>query len=81
MLIEIHRHELVFTGASTAEYLERQRLRHPLAVVGFEVLERAGHAEAAKDQLRQILEDGNEDKNAFRSTSRYVVVSASRRRT
>lgn len=79
MSLRIEQHELAFTASSPAEYLDLERRSHPLAVAGFEILERAGHAERANDQLLQILEDGNEDDTAFRSTSRYVVVTVTGR--
>lgn len=74
----IEQHELVFTAASPAEFLAVERKDHPLAVAGFEILERTGRDEEAHEQLRRILEDGNEDASAFKSTSRYVVVTAVR---
>lgn len=77
--LSIEQHELAFTAASPDEFLNIERRSHPLAVAGFEILERAGRGEEAYDQLRRILEDGNEDKSAFKSTSRYVVVTAARR--
>lgn len=79
--LEIEQHELAFTATSPAEYLDLERRSHPLAVAGFEVLERAGQDELAHDQLLRILQDGNEDETAFRSTSRYVVVTATGRQT
>lgn len=79
MNLSVEQHELAFTAASPAEFLDIERRSHPLAVAGFEVLQRTGRDEMAHDQLRQILEDGNEDKSAFKSTSRYVVVTAARR--
>lgn len=74
--LETEQHELVFTASSPAQYLEETRTSHPMAVSGFEVLERAGQAEAARERLLRILEDGNEDDSAFRCTSRYVVATA-----
>ena len=74
----IEHHELSFTGASPAEFLEDQRTSHPMAVAGFDVLERLGQADAARDTLLDILTQGNEDPRAFRATARYVVVTASR---
>jgi SAM-dependent methyltransferase len=79
MTIAIEQHAIVFTDVSPAAYLEAERTSHPLAVAGFEVLERAGHADLASERLLQILQDGNEDPAAFRSTSSYVVVTATRR--
>ena len=79
MAISIEQHQLAFTGASPAAYLEAVCTSHPVAVAGFEVLERVGQAKQAREQLLRILELGNEDPTAFRSTSGYVVVTATRR--
>ena len=79
--LAIEQHELAFTAKSPAEYLDLVRRTHPLAVAAFEALERAGQDEMAHDQLLRILENGNEDDTAFRSTSRYVVVTATGRQT
>ncbi len=79
MTTTIEQHGIVFTGASPAAYLEAERTSHPLAIAAFEVLERAGQAEQARERLLRILEEENEDAAAFRSTSRYVVVTATRR--
>ena len=74
----VEQHELAFTAASPAAYLEAERTRHPMAIAGFEVLERVGQADLARERLLRILQEGNEDATAFRSTSRYVVVTATR---
>jgi hypothetical protein len=50
-----------------------------MAIAGFEILERAGQVERARQTLLRILEDGNEDPHAFRTTRQYVVVTAARR--
>ena len=51
---------------------------HPMAGTGIAVLEQLGQAEALRKQLRHILTQGNEDPNAFRATSRYVVAILTR---
>lgn len=76
MTITVAEHDLVFTAESPEAYLEAERTSHPLAVAGFETLEQLGQADQAYRQLLQILKDGNEDTGAFRSTSRYLTVSA-----
>ncbi len=78
MTIKVEQHELAFTAASPAAYFEAECTSHPMAIAGFEVLERVGQAELARERLLRILEEGNEDATAFRSTSRYVVVTATR---
>ena len=73
------RHELVVQDTSAGDFFEAERRSHPLAVAGFEVLQRAGQAEEARTRLLQVLEDHNEGPDGFRSTSRYVVLIARRR--
>ena len=76
--VDVEEHELATTAASVDEYLEEQSNDHPFAVTGMAVLERLGQAEEVKGRLRGILIEGNEDPNAFRSTSRYVVATLRR---
>ena len=52
---------------------ELESRNHPMAVTGIAVLEQLGQAEALRKRLHHILTEGNEDPNAFRATSRYVV--------
>jgi ubiquinone/menaquinone biosynthesis C-methylase UbiE len=70
--------DIVFTAASPEAYLEAERTSHPMAIAGFEVLERTGQADTARAQLLRILQRDNEDAGAFRATSRYVVATATR---
>jgi hypothetical protein len=70
------RDDIVFTAASPEAYLEAERTSHPMAIAGFEVLERTGQADTARAQLLRILQRDNEDAAAFRATSRYVVATA-----
>lgn len=79
MTVTVEQHELAFTAASPQHFLEAQRTSHPMAIAGFEVLQRLGQAEPAHARLLRILQEGNEDASAFRSTNRYIVVTAERR--
>jgi hypothetical protein len=47
-----------------------------LAVTALGILEQAGKAVQARSHLLAILQAGNEDPAAFRSTSRYVIAKA-----
>ena len=78
MTVTLSRHDLAFTDISPAAYLCAERTNHPIAIAGFDVLERTGQAEAAHEILLRILEEGNEDPNAFRVTSSYLVVTATK---
>ena len=69
---------LAFTAASPQAYLDQQA-DHPLAVAGQAVLGPRGESDALREWMLAIYEAGNEDRDAFRVTSRYVVASARRR--
>jgi SAM-dependent methyltransferase len=71
--VELEEHSLTFSAASVDEYLKVESRNHPMAVTGIAVLEQLGQAEALRNRLHHILAEGNEDPNAFRATSRYVV--------
>jgi SAM-dependent methyltransferase len=71
-------HELAFTGESAEAYFAEEWDPHPLSVAGWAVLEPRGEAAALRERMIAILEAGNEDPNAFRVTSRYVVATARR---
>ena len=71
--VELEEHSLTFSAASVDDYLEAESRNHPMAVTGIAVLEQLGQAEALRNRLHHILTEGNEDPNAFRATSRYVV--------
>jgi len=71
-------HEIAFTAGSPEAYLEAEWMSHPMAVAGIQVLERAGTLEQARERLRALLTELNEDPTGFRLTSRYVVLGLSR---
>jgi SAM-dependent methyltransferase len=76
--VELEEHSLAFSAASVDEFLEAESRNHPMAVTGIAVLEQLGQADALRTRLRRILTEGNEDPNAFRATSRYVVATLNR---
>lgn len=71
-------HDLVVTATSPEAFLEAEMANHPLAIAGEEVFRSRGMSEEARECLLTVLRDQNEDEDAFRSTSRYVVVVATR---
>jgi hypothetical protein len=71
-------HDLVVTAASPETFLEAEMANHPLAVAGDEVFRSRGVSDHARERLLSVLRDHNEDDEAFRSTSRYVIVVATR---
>jgi len=69
---------LALTAPSPQAYLDEQA-DGPLAVAGQAVLGPRGASDAVRDRMLAILTAANEDPNAFRVTSRYVVATARRR--
>jgi SAM-dependent methyltransferase len=76
--VEIAEEQLAFTATSPRDYLEIESTEHPLWVAARAALEPMGRMDALRDKAVEILERGNEDPNAFRVTSRYVVATARR---
>jgi SAM-dependent methyltransferase len=76
--VSLEQQQISFTGASPAEYLDGEMADHPMALAGRAVLEQQGRSEAVRAQMLEVLEAGNEDPGAFRTTSRYVIVTAVR---
>lgn len=76
--VTVQEKSLAFTGNSPAAYLDADSANHPLAVAGRAVLERRGEAQALRDSMLSVYEAANEDPDAFRVTSRYVVATARR---
>jgi SAM-dependent methyltransferase len=71
-------HPLPFHAPSVDEFMRIEGENHPLAIAARPVLEKAGRAEEIRDAMRRIYEEGNEDPEAFRITSRYVVAELRR---
>jgi SAM-dependent methyltransferase len=69
---------LAFMAESPVAYLEGEWQEHPLWVAGRALLEPRGQLEPLRERGLAILEEGNEDPDAFRTTSRYVVATARR---
>ncbi len=69
-------HKLSFEATSPEAYLETELATHPLAVAAFDVLQQRGLGAEARQQLLDVLRAHNEEPDAFRSTSRYLVVYA-----
>jgi SAM-dependent methyltransferase len=68
---------LAFTSPSAQAYVDEQE-HHPLAVAGQAVLG-SRKRDAVRERMLAILTAANEDPNAFRVTSRFVVATARRR--
>jgi len=72
-------HSLSFGAPSVDEFMRIEGENHPLAIAARPVLEGAGRADEVREGMRRIYEEGNEDPEAFRITSRYVVAEITRR--
>jgi SAM-dependent methyltransferase len=71
-------HAIAFRAPSVDEFMRIEGENHPLAVAARPVLEGAGRADEVREGMHRIYEDGNEDPEAFRTTSRYVVAELRR---
>jgi len=76
--VSVAEESLAFTASSPQAYLEEQG-EHPLAKAGQAVLAPRGDGEALRERMLAIYAAANEDPDAFRVTSRYVVATARRR--
>jgi len=77
LVVTLAEESLAFTASSPQAYLEEQG-EHPLAKAGQAVLDPRGEGEALRERMLAIYEHANEDPDAFRVTSRYVVATARR---
>jgi SAM-dependent methyltransferase len=68
---------LAFAASSPEAYLEEQG-EHPLAKAAQAVLGPRGEGDALRGRMLAIYKAANEDPDAFRVTSRYVVATAKR---
>jgi SAM-dependent methyltransferase len=75
--VTVAEERIEFTARSPEAYLDQQA-GHPLAVAGRAVLDPRGEREALRERMLAIYVAGNEDPDAFRATSRYVVATARR---
>jgi SAM-dependent methyltransferase len=71
-------HELAFTGDSPDQYVDVELAEHPMWVLARSILEPRGEWEELRERSRASFRSANEDPAAFRVTSRYVVVTATR---
>ena len=69
----LEEHEISFTAPSAEYFVDREGENHPLAVAARPVLEEAGRADELRAGLIELYEEANEDRSAFRVSSRYAV--------
>jgi SAM-dependent methyltransferase len=75
--VAVEEERLAFTASSPEAYVDQQAV-HPLAVAGQAVLGPRGESEAMRARMIAIYEAANENPEAFRVTSTYVVATARR---
>jgi SAM-dependent methyltransferase len=63
-----------FSGESPEQYLDAEA-EHPLAVAARAVLEPRGEGPELRARMLEVLEEGNENPQGFRVTSRYVITA------
>jgi SAM-dependent methyltransferase len=75
--VEVEEHELAFTARSPAQYIDAQLRKHPMGVA---LRARLGEerTRAVRDGALELLAAANEEPDAFRITSSYVVASGRR---
>src|SRR5205085_12329202 len=76
--VEHRHHELVFTADSPEAFATMEFEDQPMWIAGRAALEAAQEREAVEHRVTEILRAANEDPDAFRVTSRYLVFTAAR---
>jgi SAM-dependent methyltransferase len=74
-VVATREHVIAFTDRSPETYTDSDLANHPLWVEARAVLEPAGVWAPVRDQLLELFTAANEDPDAFRITSRYVVAT------
>ncbi len=76
--VSVTEHPIPFHAPTVDDFMRIEGENHPLAVAARPVLEKAGRADEVREGMRRIYVDANEDPDAFRITSRYVVTELRR---
>jgi SAM-dependent methyltransferase len=76
--VSLTEHPIPIHAPSVDEFMRIEGENHPIAIAARPVLEKAGRAEEIREGMRRIYEDANEDPDAFRITSRYVIAELRR---
>jgi SAM-dependent methyltransferase len=76
--VSLSEHGIPFHAPSVDEFMRIEGENHPLAIEARPVLEKAGRADEVREGMRRIYEQGNEDPDGFRLTSRYAVAELRR---
>jgi ubiquinone/menaquinone biosynthesis C-methylase UbiE len=78
--ISITEHSMEYRAPSAQDFLDAFLAAHPLGVDCDNILRAAGVADKVNAQLLKVLEDGNEDPDAFLVTPHYIIGTARRTR-
>jgi SAM-dependent methyltransferase len=76
--IDVREHDIAFAAASPADYIDAQLREHPLGVAARARLGE-GRLRSVREGAVELLESANEDPDAFRVTSSYVIAGGRRR--
>jgi SAM-dependent methyltransferase len=76
--VALTEHSLALGAPSVDEFMRIEGENHPLAIDARPVLEEAGRADEVRQGMQRIYEEGNEDPDGFRLTSRYAVAELKR---
>jgi SAM-dependent methyltransferase len=76
--VSLTEHSLAFGAPSVEVFMQIEGENHPLAIAARPALEQAGRADEVRERMRRIYEEGNEDPDGFRLTSRYAVAELRR---
>jgi SAM-dependent methyltransferase len=76
--VAVHERSLTFQAPTLQAFWQASFLDHPLMVATKSLLEANGLLDDVVTSARAIIEAGNESADAFRVTSRYVVITATR---
>jgi SAM-dependent methyltransferase len=77
-VVSVEESTLAFTAPSARDHLAAEMENHPIAVAGQAVLQPRGESDELFERMLEVLDRANEDPDAFRVTSRYVIATAQR---
>ena len=76
--VDFHEAQLHFTGASPTDYVDVMFAEHPVWIADAGRLAQAGALEGVRRRSIEIFTAANEEHDALRVTSRYLVAMATR---
>ncbi len=76
--VELHEERLPFTATSPKDFLEHELSDHPMWIAARGALASSRELQAVRARALEVFSAANEQPDAFRVTSRYVVARATR---